>query len=198
MIRLLLVVVSLMLGTAGALACEEYKSLSTDEMKDYRDKLAEKGADALDQLFAFQELSCSDNPTIRAYAVKTGLETATDPLLREQIMFDAMMEKSRIDIELSASPKSTARDKAFIADKSGLWTISAGSRFTDAGCINLERDSGGCEEYYVLYIRGPKVELTYSDTIGQFELTDTNELVGFVRYDDREEYTRIPAVIKLF
>ena len=86
MIRIALAALAIVLGTAAAISCEEFKTLSADEMKEYRDKLSEQGADPLDQLFAFEELSCSDSPTIRAYAMKTGLQTATDPLVLERLL----------------------------------------------------------------------------------------------------------------
>ncbi len=198
MIRILTALFGVLLLTGGAVACDAYTTLSTGEMKDYRDKLGEAGADPLDQLFAYEQLACSDNPTIRAYAIKTGLETATEPLVRQQIMFDAMMAKTRLDIELTANAQSTARDKDFIKENSGLWTLHTTTRYKAEGCINLLGNAEQCYPDYVLYVRGPKVELTYSSAIGMFELADSNELVGFVRYYDNDSYSRIPAVIKLF
>ncbi|GAB4360065.1 MAG: hypothetical protein Kow0026_22140 [Oricola sp.] len=83
-----------------ALACEKYKALDMIEMKEYRDKLVQPDADPLDQLFAFRELSCSDQPTIRAFAIREGLKSASDDLVRHEIMFEALMQMSRIDVEL--------------------------------------------------------------------------------------------------
>ena len=100
---------SLLAGLAGlvlfaatpVLACETYKALSATELKEFRDKLAEQDADPIDRLFAYQELACSDQPVMRAYAIRAGMENAKDPILRQQIAFDALMALPRVDIELS-------------------------------------------------------------------------------------------------
>ena len=49
-----------------------------------------------------------------------------------------------------------------------------------------------------MFIVGDKVELNYSRVSGEFRLSGSGELVGTLRASDRGEYTRIPAVIKLF
>ncbi|WP_367717192.1 hypothetical protein AB2N04_03920 [Nitratireductor sp. GISD-1A_MAKvit] len=186
-----------LLGAAGASACEEYKSLSTQEMKDFRDKLAEDGADPLDRLFAFEELSCSENPTIRAYAIRQGLSSATDPLVRQQIAFTAIMQKMRIDIELVAGNSATEKDKKFIKEHSGLYSLEVRHRSEKDGCLGFW-NTDECLARYSLVLKGDKAEFRYDKTIGEFILSDDNVLAGFIRVRADEDYSRIPAVIKLF
>ena len=94
-------------GGSAAWACEEFVDLQQQELKEYRDKLIEQEADPLDRMFAFQQLVCSSNPVMRAYAVREGLKTATDPIVRQQIMFDSIMLMTRLEIQLTAGPDAT-------------------------------------------------------------------------------------------
>ncbi|MEZ5812319.1 MAG: hypothetical protein R3D45_12980 [Rhizobiaceae bacterium] len=177
-------------------ACEEYRSLSTAEMKEFRDKLVETDADPLDRMFAFEELNCSDNPTIRAYAVREGLKNATDPLVRHQIMFEALMQKTRIDVELSKAGKLKGGDKRFYDKNDGVYSREVSFRDRASGCIGISFNR--CASNASLIISGDTVEYTHGAMIGVFKLTEQNELVGFLRPDNRSEYSKIPAIIRLF
>jgi len=177
-------------------ACENFKSISTGELKEYRDKLKEIDADPLDRLFAFEELICSNKPSIRALAVREGLRSSRDDLVRNQVMFEALMQKSRIDIELSDSGNLTSKDKDFIRKYSGIFTRNVELRDREAGCISFNRR--GCDFQKSLIVQGNTVDFNFLRIVGQFKLTGQNELVGFLRADDNGKYSRIPAVIKLF
>lgn len=184
------------LGGGGALACEEFVEIEAQQLKEYRDKLVEQEADPLDRMFAFQQLVCSSNPVMRAYAVREGLKSATDPIVREQIMFDSMMQKTRLEIEITAGSGTTAKDKEFIQQQSGIWVIPIAFRSKTEGCLSLyQRDQ--CVGTYSVFIKGDKVALTYEQMIGEFQLADSNELVGFVRVQNNKKFSRIPAIIKL-
>jgi len=195
MIRLLLVVVSLMLGTAGALACEEYKSLSTDEMKDYRDKLVEQDADPLDQLFAFEGLACSDSPAVRSYAMRAALEASADPIVRNRVVLEALLQRSRIDMEVAVTAETSQDDKEFIKARGGVFSYEVRFVSQDQGCLSLNQYDE-CDPDYALFIRGATVDIsTPNDGLqGQLQLTHANELVGYVT----RGRGKIAAVIKLF
>lgn len=180
----------------SANACEEFRSLSAAEMKEFRDKLAEADADPLDRMFAFEELNCSDKPAIRAYAVREGLKNATDPLVRHQIMFEALMQKTRIDVELSKAGKLKGGDKRFYDRNAGVYSREVSFRDRASGCIGISFNR--CDSSASLIISGDKVEYTHGAMIGVFKLTEQNELVGFLRPDNRPEYSKIPAIIRLF
>ncbi|HEY9057881.1 MAG TPA: hypothetical protein VIN77_12085 [Aurantimonas sp.] len=194
-LRTNLLFLAMLLFPATAFACEEYKSHSTAELKEYRDKLAEAEADPLDRLFAFEELACSDRPTVRAYAIRVGLSAAKDDLVRQQIMFEAMMQKERLDIELAGEGSLSKEAKEFIRTRAGLWSERAEYRSRESGCISLNSNSA-CRRSQSIYLKGDKAELNYNDLVGSFELTSSGELVGFIR--PGRNYPRIPAVIKLF
>lgn len=183
-------------SVTGAMACEGYVELSMQDAKEYRDKLQEQGADPLDRMFAFQQLVCSSNPILRAYAVREGLKAANDPLVRQQIMFDSLMQKTRLEIEMTAGSKATKADKAFIKELSGIWVLEVRYASREHGCLSFDRYDG-CKKARALFIRGDNVEFSYNNAIGEFFLSDSNELVGFVRVNGRSDYSRIPAVIKL-
>lgn len=181
----------------GASACEDYKVIDNTQLKEFRDKLLEAEADPLDRLFAFQELVCSDNPTIRTYAVREGLRASRDPLVRQQIMFDAMMGKTRLDIELTATVDATQKDKQFIKENAGVWSAPVAYVSAQEGCMSLYQ-SNTCSKGLSVYVRGDAVEIGYNRLIGDFRLADDNKLVGFIRVSGTSDYGRIPATIALF
>ncbi|EKF18732.1 hypothetical protein [Nitratireductor pacificus] len=194
--QLTLAALGVLLSAAGAQACEQYKNLSTAEMKEYRDKLVEAGADPLDRLFAFEELSCSDNPTIRAYAIREGIAAAKDPLVREQIAFTSMMSKTRVDIELVIDSNASATDKKIVQGLSGLWSREARFKSPQHGCISFN-STDNCWTATSLFVKGDKIEMNFNDLLGEFHLTSDNVFAGFIRFDDRADNGRVPAVIKL-
>lgn len=199
MIRILQLLTTSLLLTLIALpawACDEYRNLSSSEMKEFRDKLLETGADPLDRLFAFEELSCSDKPAVRSYAIREGLKSATDPIVRHQILFEALMQKTRIDVVLSKSKKLKGGDKQFFETHSGVYSRNVTHRNREAGCIGLNFRE--CEPSDSLFIKGDVVEYNRGHIVGVFKLTDQNELVGYVRPQDNPNYSNIPAIIRLF
>lgn len=183
-------------GGSAAWACEEFVDLQQQELKEYRDKLIEQEADPLDRMFAFQQLVCSSNPVMRAYAVREGLKTATDPIVRQQIMFDSMMLMTRLEIQLTAGPDATQGDKNFIKEQSGVWVLPVAFLSREDGCLSFyTRDR--CTIDHAVFIKGDKVQFAYGRAVGEFYLSDTNELLGYVRVREGRDYGRIPAVIKL-
>lgn len=185
------------LGFGGAaLACEEYVNIPAQELKEYRDKLIDQQADPLDRLFAFQQLVCSSNPVMRAYAVREGMRSASDPMVRQQILFDSMMQKPRLSIELTAAADAPKGDKAFVKDVSSIWALEIVYRSSKEGCLSFNyRDRCGAQNS--AFIRGDRVSLAMGTAIGEFYLADSGELIGYVRVRDNRDYARIPAVIKL-
>jgi len=193
---LLKLTLMMLVSVSAAFACDKYADYTIDEIKEFRAMLGKEDADPLDRLFAFEQMVCSDRPNIRSYAIKQGLNTIQDPLVRNEVMFRAMMQKTRIDVELGNSRDLTDSDKQFVATNGGLYSKLVVSRSEEAGCISLYRKS--CDSAYSLFIVGDKVELNYGKVFGEFRLSGNGELVGTLRADNDAKYTRIPAVIKLF
>ncbi len=180
----------------STMACEEYSNLTTSEMKEYRDKLIEAGADPFDRLFAFESLVCSDNPTIRAYAVREGLKASSDSLVRNRIMFEALMQKTRIDVDLVPGRDATAADKDFAKGVAGTFSRQVSHRDRTLGCLGLSFSD--CRGEDSVFIKGDVVEYNRGHATGLFKLSDQNELVGYFRPRDEPKFSKIPAIIKLF
>ena len=183
-------------GAGAACACDKYSDYTIDEIKEFRAMLGKDDADPLDRLFAFEQMVCSDRPNIRSYAIKQGLNTIQDPLVRNEVMFRAMMQKTRIDVELGNSRELTDFDKKFLAEHGDMYSRLVSARKEEAGCISMYGNN--CDSRYSIFINGDKVELNYSPISGEFRLSGNGELVGTIRADNNARYTRIPAVIKLF
>jgi hypothetical protein len=184
-----------MFAASSADACEESRTLSAPEQKESRDMLLNPSADPLDRLAAFRNLACSNDPVIKNYAIREGLKTAADPLVREQILLAAMLQKTRVDVELFPNSDLSDQDKKFAKQNSNLLSYEVRHASPKEGCLGFyRRDS--CTPSSSLYLRGDKAELTISNLIGEFRLTDSNELAGFVL--PRKGFGRIPALIKLY
>lgn len=182
--------------SSASYACEEYSEFSIAELKELRDMLSMPDADPLDRLFAFEQMNCSDRPTIRSYALKEGLSTISDPLVRNEIMLKALMHKKRVDVELGSSKNQTKEDKKFIAQHGGVYSRNITFKSESEGCLSFYGES--CRTEYSIFAMGDKVELNYKGLVGDFRLSSGGELVGTVRADKNAKYTQIPAVIKLY
>ena len=194
----LLKLISILLaGVSVASACDKYADYTIDELKEFRAMLGKEDADSLDRLFAFEQMVCSDSPNIRSYAVKQGLNTIQDSLVRNEVMLRAMMQKTRIDVELGESRDNSDQDKAFIAANGGMYSKLVAFRSEKTGCLSLWHNKR-CDPNLSVFISGDKVELNYKNVIGVFRLSTNGELVGTMRAGNTDQFTQIPAVIKLF
>ena len=197
MIKTVLPMIGLLLLQSGVTySCETYEQYTIDEIKEFRDMLGKQDADPLDRLFAFEKMACADRPTVRSYAAKEGLKTIKDPLVRNEIMLRALMQKTRVDVELGTGNKLTVDDKKFIAEHGGIYTHQVTGSSNKDGCISFYTKE--CTTSYGLFVSGDKVELNYKNVFGEFRLSSSGELVGTLRAQNSAKYTRIPAVIKLF
>ena len=162
------------------LACETYKALSATELKEFRDKLAEQDADPIDRLFAYQELACSDQPVMRAYAIRAGMENAKDPILRQQIAFDALMALPRVDIELSG--ESLGKNaKRYVSGEGNVVSNTVRYRDPVKGCLSFH-SSDACYEGHAMTLKGDTLLVSVSNLVGTLALTETGEFLGTVRY----------------
>lgn len=185
------------LSVGLAFACDEYTDYTTDELKELRSVLNNDDADPFDRMEALERMACSDSPNIRHYAYKQGLENIQEPFLRNEVMLRALMEKTRIDVELGNSREMTKDDKAFVATHGGMYSHHVKYRSSSQGCIGFYYNDK-CAPASGMMISGDKVELNYSHVSGVFRLSGAGELVGTLRAQNHSKYTRIPAVIKLF
>ena len=143
-------------------------------------------------------MACSDSPNLRHYAFMQGLINIEEPFLRNEIMLKALMEKQRVDVELGASSEMTKGDKEFVKKHAGVYSKRVTSRSQSAGCISFNARDDSCGSSQGLVVSGDRVEFNDSHVSGLFRLSREGELVGTLRAQNHEKYTRIPAVIKLF
>lgn len=196
-IKVFLVVIFFILLSEQSFACENFQSIPSEAVKEYRDVLLYNKSDPFDQLFAFEKLSCSDNPNIRSYAIKSGINHSADPLVRNQVLLIAMMQKTRVDVEMGNKASLSNVGKKFFSDNSGIYSVNVRYKSQKDGCLSFSNRKQ-CESGQSVYVKGDKVEFNYQHADGQFQLSDQGELIGFLIYRGFKETARIPAVIKLF
>ena len=201
MFRLIAVIAGVLVVFASkpafASACEEFTDFSTEELKELREMLNDTDADPLDRLFALETMVCSDSPNIRHYAMKQGMEKIDEPLVRNEIMLKALLEKSRIDVEIGKAKNMSKQDKAFITEQGGVYSNQIMYRSESEGCISLYYKDK-CATEYGVYVRGDRVELNYQYVSGVFHLSKAGELVGTLRARNNQNHAQLPAVIRLF
>ncbi|MEP2706241.1 MAG: hypothetical protein ABJQ71_22765 [Roseibium sp.] len=177
-----------------AQACEPHKSHSTDELKSLRDTMTGADVDPFDRLYAFQELVCSDKPVIRAFAIKEGLKNSQDEMVRNQILFDTLMQKTQITTVLY--PKTADHKKTVKYFRGEVLVHNVKYRDQNEGCISFG-SSSECKTKTSLFVRGGLVE--YQDgnfgAIGSFRLVETNQLIGTVSVNGKNP---VPASVELF
>lgn len=174
-----------------AQACEQYEPIPLAELKEYRTKLLEPEADPFDRLFAFEQLSCSDKPTIRSFAIQEGMKSANNDIVRTEILLQAILQRRQIVIELiSANPSKEVKKRIDRAGGAILETVRG--KFPTEGCVSWSNDEE-CKGWF-LQISGKKAVLNGNGYDGLFELSKSGELVGFVRFD---RSTKVPAKIPL-
>ena len=175
--------------TAYASACEQYNSIPIEELKEYRDKLIEADADPFDRLFAFEKLICSDKPTIRSYAIETGMQSAADTLVRHEILLQAILQRNQIVIELISANADQSQKKQIDRHGGALLETVRGT-FPKDGCVSWTSNDA-CEGFF-LQVSGGKAILNGNGYDGFFELTKTGDLVGYVRFNRVRVPARIP------
>jgi len=173
-----------------ASACEQYNSIPMEELKEYRDKLIEAGADPFDRLFAFEKLVCSDKPTIRSFAIEAGMKSASDDIIRHEILLQAILQRKQIVVEL-ISTNANKNQKKYIDRMGGALLVTVRGKFPEEGCVSWTNEDK-CEGWF-LHISGGKATLNGNGYDGFFELSETGQLLGYVRYSG----VRIPAKIPL-
>ena len=176
--------------------CEEFHSYATDELIEYRTVLTDEKADPFERLAAFERLICSDNPNIRNYAIKQGLNPNNDPLVRNQVLLGALMQKSRISVKLSETKDITEHDKKFIQQHAAVYVQNISFRDSVKGCVGFYYKE--CRTDYSASISGDLVEFNYSPVFGEFKLSETGDLVGYLRAKADGKHSKIPAKIALF
>jgi hypothetical protein len=184
------------MGTGIAAACEDFKSHTTDDMKEFRKVLSSEEADPFDRIFAFQELACSDQPVMRAYAIKAALENSSDELVRNQVLLAALLQKKRIDIEIM-NPDNNSQIKEFLSyNHGGIFRYSVMETSEKLGFLSFD---DGLDYNYKnrrgLFIEGDRVEVSYGNIVGTFRLLETNDLIGTISYPNKGI---MPAKIELF
>lgn len=202
-----LLALALISAASPAMACNAFVTLNTEDMKAYRDKLADTSADPLDRYFAFEQLACSDSPPVRAFASKMALEGNSDPITRAQVLLHILTNKKQIVIQLSPSKQSTKADQQAISTSNGQLVLVPKTMLPEEGCVSFTYD---CDPKRAMLIIGERVELGFdahnsglrsggNSAFGEFRLTETNELVGSIRLDtySNGEHGSVDALIRL-
>lgn len=132
-------------------ACDKYESHTRGELKELRNALQDAATDPFDRLFAYQKLACSDQPIMRTFAVNTIVGKIKDPLVKQQVAFDILFAKRRIDVEIIDDPNGSYKRRY-----NGRAELDVKFRHKQSGCIGFTFDNE-CSGTRV-YINGPTLD----------------------------------------
>ncbi|MFO1033741.1 MAG: hypothetical protein U1E15_06615 [Hyphomicrobiales bacterium] len=176
----------LVLAGPAFAACDEYIAVDNAQAKEAMALLSKPEGDPIDKLSAFELLSCSDKPVLRAYAMKSGLNGISDEIVRGQILMEMLMQRKLIRVMMKRSSNLDQEGKELVERVNGVLDFE--NRFQDRtqGCVSLGQTTE-CEKNASLYFRGTTVDLMYSygSLTGQFTLTPDNKLLGVMRVSGR-------------
>lgn len=180
-------------GLTSGLACAQYKTLAISELKEYRDKLIEEAADPIDRLFAYQQLSCSDQPGVRRYAIDIGMQNATDDIVRHAILLDAVMALPRIDLEIPDNQDADDAHRKFLTEKGNVLSFVVRYRDKKAGCLSFFSETE-CSTGRMATLLGRSLSISNDDIHATLTLTTSGEMTGFLRRHNLV----LPTKMKLF
>lgn len=183
---------------APALAgCDGYIAVDNAQAKEAMALLSKPEGDPIDKLSAFELLTCSDKPVLRAYAMKSGLNGISDEVVRGQILMEMLIQRKLIRVLMKKSSALDQEGKELVERVNGVLDFENRYQDRTQGCVSLAQTSE-CENNASLYFRGTTVDLMYSynSLTGQFTLTPDNKLLGVMRVGGRS--ADIPSEIILF
>ena len=181
-----------------AIACEQFISIEADEMKTMRDALVTPDTDPLDKLYAFQILSCSDQSSIRNYAIEVA-RNSKEPILISEMVLAAFMRLDTIDILMSEPPDMNDAAKSFLEQTGKALSFPIRYRDRKNGCVSLGRN-GECEYGFSASVNGATIEVQSNHNrilTGVFSFSDSGEMIGFVTHTARDSTGRLPAKLRL-
>lgn len=177
-------------------ACEKFAAVDNAQAKEAMALLANPDGDPFDKLSAFELLSCSDKPVVRAFALKTGLQGVTDEMVRGQILMGMLMQRQLIRMVMTKTGDLDQSALTLIEEHNGV--IELQNKYQDEvkGCIGFW-DDNGCTDNVSMKFRGTTLDFTYSQEAltGTFILGADNRLTGWIRVGGRS--SEIPSEIVL-
>ncbi len=121
-----------------ALACESYRAIDNDELKKMRDDLVNSDVDSIDRLFAFKAMSCSDEQSIRSYAISAARQNLDDPLLMREVIAATLLRKDSLDINIPESKKMNDATKKWFRENGNFLSLRIVSKNKKSGCVSLD------------------------------------------------------------
>lgn len=184
MIRVFIgVLAGLLAASSTAFACDKLVEIPPPRIEELMQVMKEGAASELKQLLAFEELSCSDRPAVRKFAVDTGLASKSKTL-RAQSLAALLMQRDQIRVELLEELKGNQVMENWIRQNGRDVAYKFHARDPAKNCIALEA-SYKCPGPYMVAIDGLNARLvdSYKRLTGTFTLQPDNSLRGTVLVD---------------
>ncbi|OWU73490.1 hypothetical protein [Marinibacterium profundimaris] len=199
MIRLALAMSLLTLPILARAQCAELVPLDRDEARQMMSVMMAPEADPLEQLFAFEDLMCADEPVLRNMALRTGASSPSADV-RGQILMRSLFEKVVLQIELGEGEPVDPKYRRNLREP-GVMTLDVVYRDPARGCMSFDAGAGGaCSASSIAEFSGTTMTMKVDRSprkfllTGRFDYDHGDTVEGKVVFND----VRYPATIRLF
>ena len=182
-------------GATSAQVCEAMITLSREQASALLADMISPEVTALDQLYAFEELQCSDQPGVRELALRTaGL--SQNPVIRSQVLSRALFEKEVLVIHLQA-PEEPGEEHLGRLEQYPTESLPILFRDPAQGCMSFH-DTRTCSTTSLGTVFGNGVDISIThgnvNTFGSFTYDHGDRLNGTITFRG----LAFPAWIGLF
>lgn len=148
------------------------------------------------RLSAYDKLACADDPVIRSTAVSEGLKDLSASVLRERVFLDSVLSSEVIVVTLIDSPGYNQETRKLVEKHKHEIRLIANNAYPDQGCVSLFK-AKKCKRQY---LKVEKTKILYQGKTyqGEFELTRSNTVEGYVLKKASAKAQKISAKITLF
>lgn len=119
-------------------ACNEFVSLDPLQMREDSSALEDADASEIDQIIAFDNLRCSDQPTVRDLALRMGA-VSTNASLRAAVLFESIAQRAMLSVDLLEEDNLT---KAHYERLASAPTLELGADGVLSGTVTLKSAAG--------------------------------------------------------
>lgn len=170
-------------AATSAQACEKFVEIPNPRIEELMAVINESGTSELKQLLGFEELACSEKPTVRKFAIDAGMASKSKTL-RAQALAVLMMQRDQIKIEILEELKGDQTMESFFRQNGRNLSYKFTSRNPASNCVSFSA-SYKCPEQYMIVMDGLTVRIQDRDKFlsGTFTLQPDNSLRGTILID---------------
>ena len=173
-------------------ACQDFVQVETEQLSILHAQI-QNDESPLQQLTAFRLLSCSNDPGIRDFALRTGL-LSSNPSIRTSALHLNVLSKNSLVIDMLEETENLTEEEIDYINNNPVINFQVSFTDLDNNCLGLYYNN--CGPNYNLRLSGQTVVIAYTPLSASFRLNSEGRLVGLVKADSDAPF--VPAELILF